>query len=824
MICFKCTYTTDSVSHYLLHLKHFHNLNNNDVYKCTDESCKRIYNNLNSFRKHLNSVHNSERKTAENTFFQENVDLKQVLTERNADVFTSDISTIGSTSNTSPPLDKNVSDCQIQESDLHAEARSFLLSLYDNTLIPRNVVQTVVDGVNSFIENAYQPYIKQKLQTDLKLTKPDTDSGNLSAQIDLIIDNTVNPFKSLDSEYKRFACFKETCSFIEPTKHILGVETVEKNVGTQSVSKPVDAEAQYIPLRETLKAILGLPNLLEEIKTYMNELLSDDSSIANIIQGKLWQEMKKDFGDKLVLPIYIYFDDYETGNALGSHAGDNKLGACYARIACMPPKYASNLRHTYLVLLFISDHRYVFGNYAIFNILIKELNYLREHGILVNDERVYVQLVLLCGDNLGLHSILGLTECFNANFPCRICKAPKGMITKMCIEDPQLFRTRDNYEHDVQMNNLSETGIKTPCIWHEVNGFHITKNVAVDEMHDAREGVQKYVMIKVINYLLFDLKACSLETLNFRIQMFNYGQLEKSCKPPLISLHQKSSIKLKMSASEMTCFVRYFGLMVGDLVPRKNIVWMLYLKLRQITGIIQSPKMHHTHTSLLKQIIMEHHAMYLDIFKDNLKPKFHFLLHYPEMISCLGPVANFSSMRYESKHKESKNTSNVSCSKVNIPYTLAVKHQLKVSYFLQNPIRDLTIGPVIPNYQFDALHYKLYFPNHECIKDITCVKWVNICGTDYTPEAILVTKIGSPNPTFGQICSIYMINETVHFLILPLVCKTFDEHYYAYEVSNATTCKGREFVMTYNELPYKYPCLLVQKISKYYVGSRFLIV
>ena len=71
MICFKCTYTTDSVNHYLLHLKHFHNMQNNDVYKCNGETCERVYNNLNSLRKHLINYH-AVKKIDINTAYREN--------------------------------------------------------------------------------------------------------------------------------------------------------------------------------------------------------------------------------------------------------------------------------------------------------------------------------------------------------------------------------------------------------------------------------------------------------------------------------------------------------------------------------------------------------------------------------------------------------------------------------------------------------------------------------------------------------------------------------------------------------------------------------
>ena len=65
--------------------------------------------------------------------------------------------------------------------------------------------------------------------------------------------------------------------------------------------------------------------------------------------------------------------------------------------------------------------------------------------------------------------------------------------------------------------------IKEPCIWHDVEGFDITENVALDIMHDVPEGVEIYTMPKILQYLIFHLKEFSLETLNFRIRNFNNG-------------------------------------------------------------------------------------------------------------------------------------------------------------------------------------------------------------------------------------------------------------------------------------------------------------
>ena len=55
MKCFKCDIACETTNNLLLHLKHVHSLQKKDLYKCTGDNCSRIYNSLNSFRKHLST-------------------------------------------------------------------------------------------------------------------------------------------------------------------------------------------------------------------------------------------------------------------------------------------------------------------------------------------------------------------------------------------------------------------------------------------------------------------------------------------------------------------------------------------------------------------------------------------------------------------------------------------------------------------------------------------------------------------------------------------------------------------------------------------------
>ena len=51
----------------------------------------------------------------------------------------------------------------------------------------------------------------------------------------------------------------------------------------------------------------------------------------------------------------------------------------------------------------------------------------------------------------------------------------------------------------------------------------------------------------------------------------------------------KRNKKFKMSATETLFFTRYFGLLLGDRVPRNDVAWKLYIILRSIINIITSP-------------------------------------------------------------------------------------------------------------------------------------------------------------------------------------------------------------------------------------------
>ena len=89
-------------------------------------------------------------------------------------------------------------------------------------------------------------------------------------------------------------------------------------------------------------------------------------------------------GIKFVLPLLMFFDDYENNNPLGSHKGIYKCEAAYLSLPCLPPKFQSKLENIFLFIPFNTLNRVTFKDSIIFEKVIQELKYLQEEGITLN--------------------------------------------------------------------------------------------------------------------------------------------------------------------------------------------------------------------------------------------------------------------------------------------------------------------------------------------------------------------------------------------------------------------------------------------------------
>uniref|UniRef100_A0A8D8ZTC5 C2H2-type domain-containing protein n=2 Tax=Cacopsylla melanoneura TaxID=428564 RepID=A0A8D8ZTC5_9HEMI len=779
--CYVCKDTFRTVLLFKKHIrtKHF------DIFKrgqftCGQTGCGRKYSLLNSLGKHLLSAHTTTSP----------INTEELFLIRN----------------TQSPSEGECSNRMVSEVSSEVESSSGVLvtainlgstvekslinltaSLYANPHISRNAVQTVMEGIGSF-SRTYNENVISLIRDG---------SYDRSVLIE-ILKASQGYISKLDSDHKRLKIFEEKGTYIPAKEILLGTmcEYDRKN-GFHSVPYSM----QIIQMTLVLQNVFAKYDLAKDTLEHVRRLQSFDEPITNIMQGKVWKDKLRtlDSSDHLIhLPIVLFYDDFEISNPLGSHAGIHKIGGVYISLPFLPKKLFSLLENIYILALFHTSDRNKFGNKMVFNKVIDELNALSERGIPLSSSAftgiIKFHVVAIAGDNLGLNGMLGFVESFIATKYCRICTASKDEVQSMFQEDTSKLRTLTSYYEDLALKDPRNTGIKTECVWFKLRGFDLFDNVSVDFVHDYLEGICRYAMNFLLIYLVHESKLISFQALESRIVQFSYGP-DSGTKPSNALVKEGSKCRFKTSASEMCTLVRYFGLIVGSEVPSDDNVWTLFMSLRQILDELLTDRVHASKTAFLTHLIEDFLGTFCKVTKSGIKPKFHFLVHYPQMFLKFGPLTQVWTMRFEAKHQFSKIAARATKSRINITKTLAARNQLSLNYrFLaQNPTVFFTTGKRKPVLQSSNMWRELSQKKNIPFSDFhlfSTVPRFDFEGITLKVSDIVTTDlcIEAGKPLFARILSILVDNrDEIYLHCQSFTTHYFDSHYHAYLVTTDDT-------------------------------------
>uniref|UniRef100_A0A2S2QZI4 Uncharacterized protein n=1 Tax=Sipha flava TaxID=143950 RepID=A0A2S2QZI4_9HEMI len=99
-----------------------------------------------------------------------------------------------------------------------------------------------------------------------------------------------------------------------------------------------------------------------------------------------------------------------------------------------------------------------------------------------------------------------------------------------------------------------------------------------------------------------------MEALNSRMINFDYGP-DKGSKPSLLNINHIRKNTIRLSASKVMSLVRYFGLLIGDVVPQNEPVWDMYILLRKILNLLTSISLQKDCSKLLQTLVAEHNEL-----------------------------------------------------------------------------------------------------------------------------------------------------------------------------------------------------------------------
>ncbi|KAJ8665977.1 hypothetical protein QAD02_007639 [Eretmocerus hayati] len=682
--------------------------------------------------------------------------------------------------------------------DLRNDLLVLTLKLYDTHVIPRAVVQSIIDTLISFATKSLSEYFLQEIKIR------NVCDQNTLAGIRQIFEESSTILESFDTEHKRFQIYRERGLLLEPQCQVLS-----KSGKT--------SETRHISAHWILKTFLELPGCLDLLLKHMNAVENEENIMSNIVQFEFWRKVLKLFRERygpnfIVIPIAWAHDDSEPLNVLGSHAGENSLGDVFLTLPGFPPSIVSKLENIFLVDLFYAKDRKEFGNIAVYSRLITELNSLQRDGlgIEINDKRirVYFQPCYETGDNKGLNEDLGCVSYSTISRPCRICRADISQIQTMIFEVIELLRTKENYSEDCRLKIPSGTGIIEECCFNELEGFQFPYNSILDLMHDVFEGGGNITMTHVLYDLIYKQGKFSLDYLNNRITWLNKTVFKISNAIPMIKdKHITVKKKLKMSSAEMMNFIKFFGVLVGERIDDadENDTWTLFIRLRKLTDLFLSPRMVEGHIMQISVLVPDFLFLYIELYGP-LTYKLYNFIHIIRVIRKFGPLIYYWAMRLESKQRELKLIATTSCSSVNLLQTISLRSQLKLAY------SKLTRTTECAEFSAESIEIvdpktRLMYSN-DVSQDISISSATHLKfkGIELCNGMLLVSEMGDDDLlTFGVIKNLYIVGENVMLLLQPYTNIYFDSRMHAYHVG------GRDvrILKNANDLPDIHPCTLL---------------
>lgn len=752
MICFLCNVTDlHCLSSLVTHFKVYHNLKPNSTYECKEDTCTQYFQNLNSFKRHINRKHISKHIPDTLTILESHEHESNPNNTGDAEDLCVERSGCNSLQNHNLNLDNIAKSFQ----------RSwvfFLVELHNNNNFTRSNVTAIQNAV---ISNILQPLSSIIDSCTGSVTDP--TSKSILQNISLLCSNV---FEYSGTEYRLKDClFKNDliCNINEFTIYN-DIRLLHHNGETTYNEKLF--KGVVLPLKFQFRKYFEKENVFENTINRLNYLSQQSNHFEHFVQGKLWKAKVSMYANKIVVPYFLYLDDFEINNPLGSHATVQSVCGVYYSFPVL--ENCSKLDNIFVAAFIKSTDLKQYGNDLSLQCLINELNSLEVDGVLINTKsgtvHVHFILGLILGDNLGLNCILEFSRSISANYYCRFCKINKKDAQKQTEESVQLLRNIQNYKDDVALNDFRTTGIYKDSILNTIESFHVTKNYAVDIMHDLFEGVCHYDMCEVLNYYINEVNIFTLDTLNSRKQQFNYGSYEiKNLSPSIKYTHIKNK-RLKMTAREMMNFIHFFPLVVGDLVPEDDPVWEFFLNLLKICDLVLSYKLVNESILYLKNLIKVHNSQYISLFSTTLKPKHHILEHYATVIEFSGPPDHYWSMRFEAKHKQMKIYAHAITSRKNITLTLLRKYELKFAHFLMSPLpNELLLNS---NNMFKSTNHSIICKLISNITetDFECYSEVIFKGTMYKQNDVL-TRFTDELCIF-QVCEIIVLKDKNSIKIL----------------------------------------------------------
>lgn len=817
--CFICDREFNTVSFVIFHLKNEHFLSEAHglKLKClASKTCKKLFSTFSSLSRHSKSC--IPPSTESNISFKKTKNDEATPSEHIANSINGDFNVVNDTgcnnlnvkdNYVSSPNDNPVYEPpSIQHKSEFSLFSSLSKQLSSCGVSEKNAAELLKTfrGVCQQSFNDFENYLLE-MHSEIDINQFKLNCFNFRKKFDA-------DCNKYSSKFKRDKQNVKGNFYVAPVSRSLGGRWVVRKTKKylHSTKHFVQSTFQYIPILETLEKLFKNQSFKDLY--FASNHVCDNKRLVSFCCSENFSNSVFFKEEKNALQIQIFYDDFETTNPLGSKTGVHKIGAIYFTIRNLPFHYNSKTSNIHLVALFLCKD--LKNDDVSFNKvlqpLINDLKALETVGIKVGNTFLKGTLVSVAHDNLGGNVCFGFVESFRALNYCRFCKIHRDDAKHAFVQRDEYLRTQAEYDELLSLSNTPfnhklTKGIKQKSEFNKLAYYKIFESLNVDVMHDILEGAVPFIL-KLFFQNLIKNKCLSMDEINAKILNFNYGYLQSSCKPSLITVDKKCRTSIGLTASQNLCLILHFPLIFHDIQDRIPDMWTGVISLIRIINILMTTSINKEFIETLKTEIQIHLTSIVNDFGETLLPKHHFMTHYPSVINKLGPLIHTWAMRYESKHREFIREVPVINNFKNICKTLANRYQTKTSVkwetacfkntFVFGKMFLIDINDL--NFEVQTYFYNNFGQTLES-KVSTTNKFDSKYGYNYRKSFILYLKKQNDFFMFGKIKEIYVVDKEPYFLLDIYISKELDMILNLYEISAQNISK----ILSFKEIKYVRP-------------------
>ena len=334
-------------------------------------------------------------------------------------------------------------------------------------------------------------------------------------------------------------------------------------------------------------------------------------------------------------------------------------------------------------------------------------------------------------------------------------------------------------------------GLKRKCALNDLKYFHISWGSPSDLAHDLYEGFHIDLLQVTISHIL-RCKYISSSELNKIISSYPYIGHDLTNKPNQLIFESATRFRIKSTAAQSLCFVRLLPLMIGNHVPEEDERWIVFCKYLHCLDFILAPKLTTGDIAYMKSQIESLLKMFFTLHEDlPVKPKAHHLLHYATQYQHFGPLVDYVTLSYESKHQfmkstiaNNKNYKNTCLSMANRHQYNSVYHHLSSNYFDNDPKflghNIETQASIQP--EFSQVLSEVLGP----FTNVSLCKCVTFNGQTYDANYCVITAYNF-DYEFAKIAKSLFFNGDIYFVLTKLDNKDYHPHLNAYILDETET-------------------------------------